>query len=210
MCKFGCLFKLRFVGFTGNPSGRLRINLFKCAESTAAGLLSRAILKMAGKRKNPADGDSSAKATKKSAAENLLLKDENSKSAAVGAPLADPGAAPAETPIKSEAAEKQAEEATAAEATAAKNADKAAAGATPLCITSLLEMETTVDQNTYLKTWAVETKRWVDKALLKFLSERQHKVGFLPLGEVFQRSKSISGTHQPRRKFEASLVVFRT
>ena len=70
-----------------------------------------------------------AKATKKSAAENLLLKDENSKSAAVGAPLADPGAAPAETPIKSEkkatAAEKQAEEPAAAgeqagEPTAAK------------------------------------------------------------------------------------------
>ena len=67
---------------------------------------------------------------------------------------------------------------------AKENAKKAAAGAIPLCFTSLLEMDTTEDQSKYLQTWAANMKYWVDMKLLAFLRDKPHKAPFTVPGDV--------------------------
>ena len=62
--------------------------------------------------------------------------------------------------------------------------ETAAAGATPISFTALLEMDTSVDQSQYINTWAANTKCWVDRTLLAFLRERPHKVGFTVPADV--------------------------
>ena len=63
-------------------------------------------------------------------------------------------------------------------------AKKATAGAIPISFTALLEMETSVDQSQYLRSWAANAKFFVNSRFLAFLRARQQKVGFTVPADV--------------------------
>ena len=61
---------------------------------------------------------------------------------------------------------------------AAPGSNAQAAAAPPVPVFGLLSMDTQQDRDTCLGNWVAKTTTYVEKSLLKFLSERQSKVAF--------------------------------